>query len=95
MSQYGDESGRYLRPMAVDGDIGFVEVDSRHLADEAKAIFDTQWGFANGDVWAADLDNLPETFIGRRVVRTARELAELARIGAFAEIEEIYRDLYE
>ena len=92
---YGDDSGRYLRPMAIDGDVDFIEVDSRQLAGEAQEILAVQWDFIHGDLGAEDLDQLPEQFEGRLVVRTARELAELARIGAFGEIEEIYRQLYE
>ena len=94
MSFYGDRFGRYLRPMAFDDDIGFVVVDAPELADLAKEIFDLQWDYVNGWRPAEDLDALPETFQGRRVVRTARELAELARVGAFTEIEEIYGNLY-
>ena len=95
MSRNGDDAGRFKRPMAVEDDIDFVEVDTQELADEAKEIFAKQWDFVHGYVPAEDLDELPEYFEGRRVVRTARELAELARIGAFAEVEEIYRELYE
>jgi len=81
--------------MAVEDDIDFVEVDTPELADEAEQIFGLQWDFVHGYMWAEDLEELPEFFEGKRVVRTARELAELARIGAFAEVEEIYRQLYE
>lgn len=95
MSEFGYHPRRHLRPIAVDGEVVFLALDTEELASEAEWIFGIQWDFIHGNLWAEDLDQLPEFFEGRRVVRTARELTELARIGAFAEIEEIYRELYE
>ena len=88
-----DQPGFYTRPMAVDGDTDFVEVDSPHLADEAESIFKVQWDYIHGYASTDDLTRLPAEFQGRQVVRDPRELEELARIGAF-DIEELYRHLY-
>jgi len=89
-----DQFGFYTRPLAVDGDTDFVEVDNAVLAAEAEKIFSIQWDYVHGYVSADDLNLLPGQFEGRRIVRDPRELEELARIGAF-DIEELYRHLYE
>lgn len=95
MSRYGQQDGPpYKCPLAFDGDIGFVEVDTLELLDEAKRFFELQWDWVHGYIWAEDLEELPEWWEGYELVRTPRELSELARVGAFAEIEEIYREMY-
>jgi len=91
---FQDEFGFYIRPLAVDGDTDFVEVDNPLLAAQAEEIFATQWDYIHGYASAGDLKRLPRRFEGRRIVRDPRELEELARIGAF-DIEELYRLLYE
>ena len=89
-----DQFGFYTRPLAVDGNTDFVEVDNPLLAVQAEEIFAIQWDYIHGYVSADDLKRLPGRFEGRRIVRDPRELEELARIGAF-DIEELYRHLYE
>lgn len=89
------ESGPYRWPMAFDGDVGFVEVDTPELLEEAKRFFELQWDYVHGYIWAEELEGLPVWWEGYDLVHTPEELDELGRIGAFAEIEEIYRELYE
>ena len=91
---FEDQTGFYTRPMAVDGDTDFIEVDNAQLAEQAEGIFTVQWDYIHGYASTDDLERLPADFLGRRVVRDPRELEELARIGAF-DIEELYRHLYD
>lgn len=92
-SPYIDRPGSYWRPVAVDGRVDFIEVDTAELADEADWIFRLQWDYIHGYLTASELDGLPESFMGFRVVRDARELDDLARRFEF-DIDTIYRELF-
>jgi hypothetical protein len=95
MSRFGQQEGPpYKWPLLFDGDIGFVEVDTPELLEEAKRFFALQWDWVHGYIWAEALEELPVWWEGYELVRTPEGLSELARVGAFAEIEEIYRELY-
>lgn len=83
----------YLRPLAVDGDTAFVEIDDPGLVEEAEEIFRVQWDYVHGWVDDSALERLPERFMGRQVVRDPGALDDLARVGSF-DIEELYRELH-
>ena len=48
-----------LRPLAVDGDVEFVDIDDPALAQQAAEVFATQWDYVHGYVDAAALADLP------------------------------------
>ena len=86
--------GSHVRPIALDGDVGFIEIDSVGEAERVQSIFAIQWDFVHGWVDESALARLPARFAGRRVVRDPRELLRLARRGGF-NIDELYRELFE
>jgi len=90
---YEDRPGSYWRPIAVDGRVDFIEVHTAELAEEADWIFRVQWDYVHGYVTTSELEALPESFQGVSVVRTARELDDLARRFEF-DIDTIYRELF-
>ena len=95
MSRYGRQDGPpYVWPLLFDGDVGFVEVDTLELLEEAKQYFALQWDYIEGYTSVDELDELPAWWEGYELVRDPRDLYELGRSGALAEIEELYRELY-
>jgi hypothetical protein len=83
-----------LRPLAVDGDVEFVAIDDPKVAQQAAAVFATQWDYVHGYVDATALATLPASIAGRRVERDPQALDHMARVGSF-DVEELYRELYE
>jgi hypothetical protein len=81
-----------VRPIALDGDVGFIGVPGSREAEKAERVFGIQWDFAHGTAGVDALVRLPGSYGGRRVVRDPAELDELARRGLF-NIEELYKAL--
>ena len=82
-----------VRPMALDGDVGFIGVRGSRQARAADRIFGTQWDYAQGTASVDELDRLPDQFARRWVVKDPYELDDLAREGGF-DIEELYRAVF-
>ena len=82
-----------VRPMLVDGDVAFVETLDRRKAREAQHIFDVQWRYLHGTATKAELDRLPKTFGGHRVVTDPAQLMELGRRRVPSDVPEAYREV--
>jgi hypothetical protein len=82
-----------LRPMLLDDDVAFVETLDRRKAREAEHIFDVQWRYIHGTATRAELDRLPKSFGGRRVVKDPAELTEIGRRRQLLDIPDAYREV--
>ncbi len=93
---YATEADELLRvrPIALDHDVTFVATRTSGEAELADHIWDVQWRYVNGRATQAELDRLPRTFRGRPVVRDGPELLQLGLAGRFADLPEIYGELF-
>lgn len=82
-----------LRPLAVEGEVTFVETHGSHAASRAMWAFGVQWDFIHGQATEADLARLRGLRIGGRLVEADPDVLEhLARAGEFR-LDEQYREL--
>lgn len=82
-----------LRPLAVEGEVTFVETHGSRAAARAMSAFGVQWDFLHGRADEADLARLRGLRIGGRLVEADPDVLEdLARRGEF-QIDELYREL--
>jgi hypothetical protein len=82
-----------LRPLAVEGEVTFVETHGSRAAGRAMSAFGVQWDFVHGQASEADLARLRGIRIGGRLVEADPDVLEhLARAGEF-NLEERYREL--
>jgi hypothetical protein len=91
---YATETDELFRArlVIVDGEVTFVEAHDRAKAKEAERIFDVQWRYIHGRASQAELDRLPRTFNGRRVVREGAELRHIANTGQLGDTLELYKE---
>ena len=82
-----------LRPLAVEGEVTFVETHGNRAAARAMSAFGVQWDFVRGRATEADLARLRGLRIGGRLVEADPDVLEhLARAGEF-NLEERHREL--
>jgi len=81
-----------LRPIALDGRLQFAPTANRREAREATHIFDVQWRYAHGRATRAELDRLPRTFMGQRVLKDPDQLLRLGLAGGLVPGVEDYEE---
>jgi hypothetical protein len=93
------DRGKRIRPLAVEGDVGFVIVRGSEVAKRANSVWKIQYAFAQQPTPENEraLTKLAGTRLGGHTVETNPDtILTLADAGAFGELDmaEAYRELF-
>jgi hypothetical protein len=83
-----------VRPLYVDGDLDYVDVDGSDEAVLADRIFDTQYRFIVGDATPRELEQYRGVQFGGRTVETDPYVLEAIANRGDADPAERYRELF-